>query len=465
MPIMQKIQLLATPRLFSSLRLQHPNVRSLSSTPASPNTTSTATPPKIVSRSQFEEDHHLQRNLSQANFDPRQIQKWTKQFQQETKPWTIPPLELFPSPRYEADTLKAIHSRSFDCNVLLEIRDVRLPASSHHPSFTRLARHRLHLIAYTHADLIDKTTRDRVEDWTQRSWPEARPIFLDTRENRPGNHDSFGLVYNSLMEHLEQAGGLNSALTVGVANTGKSSVLTNLLRHARTEGLIPKKIKSTSNPVVPKKRKKSNKNKRILHGKGGPPAVEDKPGKTKELTEYLIRDKPRAFFLDVPGLTPPKFFFEERPEAWYGMAAANLILLSKRVQDDAEDLTTICNFVLRCLNRDANFVYVKTCNLNDGPTTDINTVLDQLGGFKIDDPNFKRIKQCQNFLKFLNTGNFGPVILDDLRQPYKPFVFKDDHFSSPKTKKGSGTHEDDDYNDYVDSDDDDDFFFHDDDLK
>ena len=90
-------------------------------------------------------------------------------------------LNAWSAAKYEHTGLAKIHKRSYDANVLVEIRDVRVPASSHHPSFTRLAKHRTHLIAYTHADLIDEETRDKVEDWTNTIWPESQTIFVDTR--------------------------------------------------------------------------------------------------------------------------------------------------------------------------------------------------------------------------------------------------------------------------------------------
>ena len=51
--------------------------------------------------------------------------------------------------------------------------------------------------------------------------------------------------------------------------------------------------------------------------KSPPPEIEDVPGKTRTLTEYLICEKKtRFFFLDVPGMTPP-YFFDEYPGAYF----------------------------------------------------------------------------------------------------------------------------------------------------
>ena len=140
---------------------------------------------------------------------------------------------FFNSAPYEHRGLAQIHERSYDARVLLEIRDVRVPASSHHPSFTRLAKHRTHLIAYTHADLIDEATRDGVLKWTNTCWPHAQQIFfvdtrIDSRKSGDTNSSSAYMeLYNGILKHLTSS---NQALTVGVANVGKSSILQSILR-------------------------------------------------------------------------------------------------------------------------------------------------------------------------------------------------------------------------------------------
>lgn len=364
-------------------------------------------------RRKFEESHHLGRGMTKHNIEPNQARTWANRV--EVKQWQVQPYELYPQAGYELDALQEIHSRSYTANVLLEIRDVRLPSSSHHPSFTRLAKHRHHLICYTHADMIDAATRDRVEDWSNRSWPGSRSIFVDSRENR-SDTEGFDLVYDSLLKHLEDYGGVNTALTVGVSNTGKSSFLLALIRTARARGEIPRKLRVASG----KKRKLSKAKQSV--------AIQDKPGKTREITEYLLREKPRAFFLDVPGMTPPPFFFKERPEAWFGFGAANLLPTSKPIENNVQIQMSFCDYVLHAMNRDGQFGYVKYLKL-DGPTDDLNAVLEAVKrGHEGTDPERLAMQQCKAFLSLFNHGSFGPVILDDLSRLYKRFVFKDSHF-------------------------------------
>jgi len=335
---------------------------------------------------------------------------------------------------YEDKGLAIIHTRSFDANVLLEIRDVRVPASSHHPSFTRLAKHRTHLICYTHADLIDDRTRNQVEQWTLKYWPKSQCVFVDTRVGKQRNDEVhyFDELLDTLLDTMDKRGGNATALTVGVANVGKSSVLQALLRLCRSRDMIPKKgIK-----VRISQKKKGTK-------KANMPGILDTPGKTREITDYVLRDKPRAFFMDVPGITPPIFVFKERPAAWFAFGAVNLLPLGRDAADDIELYKSFCNYILTCANRDRVFIYVDKLGL-DGPTNNIDEALSQLANgskFKHLDEDELWLKRCELFLKLYNTGNFGSLVLDDLKKPWKPFTFKDEHY---KEKRSHNNDDDDD---------------------
>jgi hypothetical protein len=58
--------------------------------------------------------------------------------------------------------------------------------------------------------------------------------------------------------------------------------------------------------------------KKILRAANGV-GIQDAPGKMRELTDYLLLDKPRNYIIDVPGMTPPHFLFDSRPNAWTGL--------------------------------------------------------------------------------------------------------------------------------------------------
>jgi len=406
-------------------------------------------------RSTWEEQHHLARAVSRYHIDSAQRRQWQKQLQpHRRRSWNMmhffhdndfedDDVSYSSPPPYEFEALQQIHETSFASNVLLEIRDARVPASSHHPSFTRLARHRLHLVCYTHADLVDAATRNRIERWTVQGFPGAHCYFVDSRVNRPlmeaangidqdskeqqlqPNERPYDFLYQQLLHHLDQAGGRNTALTVGVANTGKSSVLMALLRTARERGERGRSLRV----LVQNNNSNSNKKRGRTTTTAPAPGICDRPGVTREITEYVLRDKPRAYWMDVPGVTPPIFYFDERPEAWFALAAANLLALPYELLVDVNCQTALCDYVLYCMNRDGNFGYVQRANL-EGPTEDILEVLPAVKrGYGLNlPPDELRLAQCKTFLKLFNSGSFGSVVLDDLSKPFQKFVFNASHF-------------------------------------
>jgi ribosome biogenesis GTPase A len=413
---------------------------------------------KTVNTSIKKDDDHIGRQLSKPpEWSPKEFasfQRKVKSF--EGTSWMFPRQARHMRADYEFRALQNIHTRSFQANVLIEIRDVRLPATSHHPSFTRLAKHRTHLICYTHADLLDTNTRDKVSQWTQDSFPDASWHFVDANQSR-GDKEAFLPVLAWIANAVDKAGGINCALTVGVPNTGKSSVLQALLRTAKHLEWIPKQTQAL--PLV--NIRKSKQRAKGSPKKTPPPAIEDKPGKTRELTEYLLRGKPRLYFLDVPGVTHPHFYFEERPESWYGMGASNLLLLSKDQQQNPDLFRAFCDYVLHCANRDHVFDYVAKLQLENGPTDDIDEVLGKLSNKYADTMPPKKLlmRRSQTFLKLYNTGNLGPILMDDVSKPFEKFRFNDSHFEKRERDENYGDQ------DYADQDFGEDFYFgdHDDD--
>ena len=254
-------------------------------------------PPDIVPAADDDGGLHFARQLSRYDISDAEQRRWSAQASSFPREWEKRARHQ-PRQRFEADGLQQIHKLSFGASVLLEIRSAMVPASSHHPSFTRLARHRAHLICYTHADLLDAPTVQRIAEWTGASWPNAQCMFVDSREMRKAT-EPFAALRSWVLAAVAARGGNNCALTVGVPNVGKSSVLLSLMRE------LP--------PSQQCRRVRLEKGKALKRGK---PGILNKPGHTRELTQFMLRDKPRAWCLDVPGITPPPDFFFERPEAW-----------------------------------------------------------------------------------------------------------------------------------------------------
>ncbi len=112
--------------------------------------------------------------------------------------------------------------------------------------------------------------------------------------------------------------------------------------------------------------------------------------------------------MDVPGITPPPYYFEERPEAWYGFfGATDLTPLLKGGARDVEMHKKFCHYVLHCANRDGIFQYVDKFRM-DGLTNDVDDVLCRLSnrykGKLGEDSDELWLKRCETFLKLFNTS-------------------------------------------------------------
>jgi ribosome biogenesis GTPase A len=392
-------------------------------------------------------DDHIGRHLSKPPvWDPKVLASYQEKVKSFAPiSWTLPREALLIRAEYEHRALENIHARSYESKVLIEIRDARLPATCHHPSFTRLARYRTHLICYTHADLLDARTRDKILKWTYQSFPDASCQFVDANQTR-GDKEAFIQLLMWIADAVDEAGGMNCALTVGLPNTGKSSVLQALLRTSKHLEWIPKQTRAL--PVIRSLKVNKQRPKRNPK-KVAPPDIQDKPGKTRVLTEYLLRSKPKLYFLDVPGVTHPHFYFDERPESWYGMGAANLLLLNNDQQQNPDLFRGFCDYVLHCANRDHVFDYVDKLKLDNGPTDDIDEALSKLGNKYKDRLSVEDLllKRSQTFLKLYNTGNLGPILMDDVTKPFERFIFKDSHFDKRERDEDYGENfHDEDYN-------------------
>jgi ribosome biogenesis GTPase A len=335
---------------------------------------------------------------------------------------------------FEKNGLEQLHALSYQHNTVLEIRDVRIPNSSHHPSLTRLCKHRNHMICYTHSDLLSEEDVQKVREWTSREWPDASYMFLDVRESRSDFREHYDF-YTWITSTLDAVGGENCALTFGIPNVGKSAALLGLLRWNKKVMI----------------RKETGAGKKV--GRGYKPEIEDRPGKTKEIVQYVLRDKPRLYCLDVPGLTPPAYYFLEYPDSFYGLCAAGCLdmgrkpskgkVLEYRDGDYENLLRPTVAYALERMNKAGNFRYVKKIGLSQ-PTDDPQVAIracvagkalrKKVGREEWQTYHFDMdtmVGAARRFLHLLGNGNFGSVILDDLGKKHHGFY-------ASKKKSGPG---------------------------
>ncbi len=303
------------------------------------NKSESTTQPKIKKHAPI--DHlHIGRSVRRPIIEPQEMSQYTKIASKFHRKWNKDPWQ-HARQDFEFDGLQQIHKLSWTYQVLLEIRNATVPGSSHHPSFTRLARHREHIICYTHADVLDIEAVERISTWTQQAWPKAKIVFVDSRETR-SDSEVYEELRETVIDTLEEKGSQNSTLTVGLPNVGKSSAILGMLR--ATGKNVKMRVSYDTKKVTKRK-----------------PSIRDVPGHTRDLSQYVLRDNPRLYCLDVPGICPPPLYFQNRPQAWFALAAANCLPIQSLEDMDGDLLMDLCEYVLHCLNRDRVFDYVKVC--------------------------------------------------------------------------------------------------------
>jgi len=348
-------------------------------------------PSKLIPELEGTLHEHIGRGISRIYISPAEQSHYESIASQFPSKWGLPGRRL-PCRPFEHDGLQRIHEESHGAQTLLEIRDAQVPSSSHHPSFTRLAKHRLHLIVYTHADKLNSNDALRVKKWTKQAWPESKIYFVDSRESREYSEPFEGLR-SWLMHYLVKKGGIYCALTVGVPNVGKSSVLLAMMRTFGDD--VSMRVGRGRSDLIRKM-----------------PEIDNIPGVTKDLAQYLLNVKPRMWCLDVPGSVPPAGMTEERPEVYFGLAAADCVELTSDAQ-----VYEVAEYILYAMNRDRNFAYVKVLDLEQ-PKVNLKALLSE------------RHIGAEGIIKLFREGAFGSQVLDDLRKPYEKFVFKDEHFKN-----------------------------------
>ncbi|EFJ43669.1 hypothetical protein VOLCADRAFT_121416 [Volvox carteri f. nagariensis] len=195
-----------------------------------------------------------------------------------------------------AKALKLMEQRIKMIDVLVEVRDARLPLSSANPDIARLAPRKRRLIVLNKIDLADHTatkaactllqsqghvvvpcvaTRegsagrvlDAVLDWLQTQYSPACPpsASAPSSSSSSASHPDLSLM-----------------MVAGAPNTGKSALINALKRAAQKEGLLEgdQAFQRTA--------------------RSGP-----LPGVTRQLGGFKVCRSPLLYVLDTPGVLPP----------------------------------------------------------------------------------------------------------------------------------------------------------------
>ncbi|KAI8053049.1 mitochondrial GTPase 1 [Syncephalis plumigaleata] len=237
-------------------------------------------------------------------------------------------------PGHMAKGLRQIKERlQRDVDLVVEVRDARIPFSSTNSRFETLARRKQRLIVYNKADLADPTAEVAIT----RAFEEYRGqsvLFTDANGNR--NIDKVLQCAADVARNNQSRLSRTTVLVVGMPNVGKSSII-NALR-------------------------------RLGVGRGKAAATGAQPGVTRAVVGTIkVFENPDVYIVDSPGVMIPHI---EDP------ITSLKVAITGGVRDHLADEEIMVDYLLFRLNQASNETYVNLFGLQQ-PTDNVYTLLTQ----------------------------------------------------------------------------------------
>src|SRR5271154_912537 len=124
--------------------------------------------------------------------------------------------------------LRALASTISDIDLIIETRDARIPLTSRNPYLDDVCANKRRLILYNKQDLAGLSRREMD---TILSWHSRPEEVLFTNIRKPNDIQRVVSEMRGIAEKLNRPGGMKSVV-IGMPNTGKSSMLNVIRRHA-----------------------------------------------------------------------------------------------------------------------------------------------------------------------------------------------------------------------------------------
>jgi len=164
-----------------------------------------------------------------------------------------------------------IKARLKNCDVVLEIRDPRIPISSCNPLLETTIGKKPRILIFNKADLISQNFHQKVKQYFE---AKGQRQVLFTSANRGKN---ISHIIPMVSETIKKSSFDKSIymLVIGIPNIGKSTVI-NSLRNAYLK-------------------------------KGGGAKTGKLPGVTRHVSGFTVSENPHTFLYDSPGVMLPRF--------------------------------------------------------------------------------------------------------------------------------------------------------------
>ncbi|KAG8084325.1 hypothetical protein GUJ93_ZPchr0010g10425 [Zizania palustris] len=217
--------------------------------------------------------------------------------------------------RHMAAADRAIRSRLPLVDLVLEVRDARVPATS---AFAPLRRRspepdRRRLVVLNKADLADPS---ETEKWMAYMTQTSCPCVALNSHSRESIKELLNVVRARIREiKLGESDCTGTVLLVGIPNVGKSAIVNAMHQIGRIGAAEKGKLKHA--------------------------IVSSHPGETRDIIGYKVASHPNIYVLDTPGVLSPVFVNDE---------SGPQLALTGAIKDSMLQECEIAQFLLALLN-------------------------------------------------------------------------------------------------------------------
>ncbi|TMW66371.1 hypothetical protein Poli38472_004136 [Pythium oligandrum] len=289
---------------------------------------------------------------------------------------------LYPSkinwfPGHMANARRQMVAQLDSVDVLIEVRDARIPWSSANPVLEEtFGKTKPRLIVFNKSDLANSNMQKRIEDQCRAK--NVPCLFTSVTKGRKIQSILQWCNASSGAQFKKTAGTM--VMVVGVPNVGKSSIINEFRRLSSSQKLSKGKKRAAVGPT---------------------------PGVTVRNDIIKVNDKPAIYVVDTPGVMLPNVESVET-----GMRLA----LTGAIKDDIIGKDVIADYMLFKLNQVNSTRYVDALKL-PGPTDDIQEVFQH--SYKYcsalgKEPDVQKQLAAEFLLKEFRRGAFGQFTLDSV---------------------------------------------------
>ncbi|KAI9921922.1 hypothetical protein PsorP6_000292 [Peronosclerospora sorghi] len=269
-------------------------------------------------------------------------------------------------------------------DVLIELRDARIPWSSANPILEAFGQSKRRLVVFNKSDLANSNMQQRVEDQCKSELGSATDCLFTSVTKRKRLQAILQWCNQHSQAQFKRTAG-TMAMVVGIPNVGKSSLINEFRRLSKSQQLS-------------KGRKRAN--------------VGPTPGVTVRNDIIKVNEKPAVYVVDTPGVMLPNI-----PSAETGMKLA----LTGAIKDEVVGTELIADYMLYLLNKTNSTRYVDALKL-PRPTDNIGELFTQVykrcGALGKERDEQDRLA-AEFLLQEFRRGTFGNFTLDVIKtQPH-----------------------------------------------